>query len=34
MSYAWLDELEADRHKPSVILLDGRNQVVRSSGHA
>ena len=34
VTVAWLDELEADRHKPSVILLDGRNEVVRSSGHA
>jgi aspartate 1-decarboxylase len=29
MSYAWLDEQEAATHKPAVILLDGRNQVVR-----
>jgi len=29
MSYAWLDEQEAATHKPSVILLDGRNHVVR-----
>ena len=29
MSYAWLDEQEVVTHKPAVILLDGRNQVVR-----
>ena len=29
MSYAWLDEQEVAAHKPSVILLDGRNHVVR-----
>ena len=29
MSYAWLDEQEVATHKPSVILLDGRNHVVR-----
>jgi len=29
MSYAWLDEQEATRHTPAVILLDERNQVVR-----
>jgi aspartate 1-decarboxylase len=29
MSYAWLDEQEAATHKPAVILLDGRNHVVR-----
>ena len=29
MSYAWLDEQEATRHTPAVILLDEHNQVVR-----
>ena len=29
MSYAWLDEQEATTHKPAMILLDGRNHVVR-----
>jgi len=29
MSYAWLDEQEATRHTPAVILLDERNHVVR-----
>lgn len=29
MSYAWVDEQEAARHTPAVILLDERNQVVR-----
>ena len=29
MSYAWVDKQEAATHKPAVILLDGRNQVVR-----
>lgn len=29
MSYAWLDEQEAARHKPAVILLDEHNQIVR-----
>ncbi len=29
MSYAWLDAKEAAAHKPAVILLDGRNQVIR-----
>jgi aspartate 1-decarboxylase len=29
MSYAWLDEQEAARHTPAVILLDERNQIVR-----
>jgi aspartate 1-decarboxylase len=30
MSYAWLDEEEAARHKPSVILLDEKNAVIRA----
>ena len=29
MSYAWVDAREAATHKPAVILLDGRNHVVR-----
>ena len=29
MSYAWLDEQEVATHKPAMILLDGRNHVVR-----
>ncbi|MFM9194139.1 MAG: aspartate 1-decarboxylase [Planctomycetia bacterium] len=29
MSYAWLDTQEAATHKPAVILLDDRNQVIR-----
>jgi len=29
MSFVWLDEGEAARLKPAVILLDGRNQVIR-----
>ena len=30
MSYAWLEEEEAARHKPSVILLDEKNTVIRA----
>jgi aspartate 1-decarboxylase len=30
MSYAWLDEEEAAGHKPSVILLDEKNAVIRA----
>jgi aspartate 1-decarboxylase len=30
MSYAWLSEDEALRHKPSVILLDEKNAVIRA----
>ena len=30
MSYAWLDEAEASRHKPAVILLDEKNAVIRA----
>jgi aspartate 1-decarboxylase len=30
MSYAWLSEEEALRHKPSVILLDEKNAVIRA----
>ena len=29
MSFAWLDEDEANRHKPAVILLDERNTIVK-----
>ena len=29
MSFAWLEESEAMLHKPSVILLDAENNVVR-----
>lgn len=29
MSFAWLDEAEAKTHKPSVIVLDERNQVIK-----
>jgi aspartate 1-decarboxylase len=29
MSFAWLEESEALRHKPSVILLDAANKVLR-----
>jgi len=29
MSFAWLDEPEAARHKPAVILLGAGNQIVR-----
>lgn len=29
MSFAWVDEREAAIHKPSTILLDGRNMIVR-----
>lgn len=29
MSFAWLDEEEANRHKPAVILLDERNTIVK-----
>jgi aspartate 1-decarboxylase len=30
MSYAWLDGEEAARHKPSVILVDEKNAVIRA----
>ena len=30
MSYAWLYEQEASSHKPSVILLDEKNAVIRT----
>lgn len=29
MSFAWLDEAEAARHKPAVILLGASNKIVR-----
>jgi aspartate 1-decarboxylase len=29
MSYAWLDEAEAARHKPSVIVLDEHNTIIK-----
>lgn len=29
MSFAWLDETEATRHKPSVIVLDEHNHIVK-----
>jgi len=29
MAFAWLDEAEAKRHKPSVIVLDEHNHVVK-----
>ena len=29
MSFAWVDEREAATHKPAVILVDGRNTIVR-----
>ncbi|MFM8635120.1 MAG: aspartate 1-decarboxylase [Planctomycetia bacterium] len=29
MSFAWLDEAEAARHTPAVIVLDERNRVAR-----
>lgn len=29
MSFAWLDEAEAARHAPSVIVLDERNRIAR-----
>lgn len=30
MSFAWLDENEAARHRPSIIVLDEKNAVVRA----
>jgi aspartate 1-decarboxylase len=30
MSYAWLNEEEAARHRPSVILVDEKNAVIRA----
>jgi aspartate 1-decarboxylase len=30
MSYAWLDQHVAAKHKPSVILLDEKNSVIRA----
>ena len=30
MSYAWIDAREASSHKPSVILLDEANTVIRA----
>ena len=30
MSFGWFDTLEAKRHKPSVILLDEKNLVLRA----
>lgn len=30
MSYAWLDEEAAARHKPSVILVDEKNSIIRA----
>ena len=29
MSYAWLDEAEAARHKPAVIVVDEHNKVIK-----
>jgi aspartate 1-decarboxylase len=29
MSFAWLDESEAQRHRPAVIVLDERNAVLK-----
>lgn len=29
MSFTWLDEAAAAAHKPSMILLDERNQIIR-----
>jgi aspartate 1-decarboxylase len=30
MSYAWLDEAESKRHKPSVIVLDENNLIKKA----
>lgn len=28
MAYAWMDEAEAKRHKPTVVMVDEKNRVV------
>lgn len=29
MAYAWMDDSERERHRPSLVLVDERNRIVR-----